>query len=406
MRFNEFDLFYQLNRMENIFNQNYRFSILKNAISNSNKKNVDLMTKFLFRINNLFSVLGDVIETANLNDFHQFSFEVYMSYSKRFIGDINEEFAEAYKKDFQSQIYNHWTGITGSQEETRKNFIDVFDDLHKNCILKYPELFVRRLGDLTNLYRAQRGKHFGDYERMIPREEFVRGNNRWNPQGVAYLYLGYDDEIVEYNESITTIEKTCFEELRLKQWEEVSTCKFYPLNKNAKIINFCYEDMAFEDIELVQENLIQQESLRNINQILNSEKMFNKVINSNRQINKEQLWNVVKKESNNLGKGFFKEEAEKYIGRTFMKSIDEAVFKPVDEKQDPELQVYKPFHFLAEYLENKGYSGILFRSTRMNLTGLKGKNLVLFNKYDAHYVQGSMNVYYFDGNNYRVLSEE
>ena len=89
-----------------------------------------------------------------------------------------------------------------------------------------------------------------------------------------------------------------------------------------------------------------------------------------------------------------------------MKSIDEAVFLPVDIKEDPELKAYVPFHYLANYLISKGYSGILYRSTRMNKIGLKGKNLVLFNKEDVTYVHDSMNVYYYDGRKYKKVFKD
>ena len=33
------------------------------------------------------------------------------------------------------------------------------------------------------------------------------------------MYLGYDDEIKQFDETINNIEKTCFEELRLNEGE-------------------------------------------------------------------------------------------------------------------------------------------------------------------------------------------
>ncbi|MCZ0703022.1 hypothetical protein J2T56_001263 [Natronobacillus azotifigens] len=410
MRFYDFDLVFQLNRMEKIFENNYKFVILKKAIIRlENKKNVNFLTKILYTLNNLFVVFNEALETENKKVFHDFCFKIYISYLGNFhmlLGNINEQFAKEYKKDFQSQIYDHWSGITENPDDDHRNFIDVFDDLHENCILKYPDVFVKNLGDLRHLYRAQRGRHFSDYERMVPKEEFVRGMNRWNPPGVAYLYLSYGDEIVDYSDSINTIEKTCFEELRLKQEEYVSSCKFYPENKNAKVLNLCYEDITFEDIEAEQDQLIQEQSKIKADEILNNKKGLNELINKQGKLNEELLWEVLKRESNFISKDLLNREAEKYIGRTFIKSIDEAVFKPVDQSEDPELSVYKPFHYLAEYLKRKGYAGILFRSTRMNMIELKGKNLVLFHNSDADYVEGSMNVYYYDGENYSVIQEE
>ena len=101
-----------------------------------------------------------------------------------------------------------------------------------------------------------------------------------------------------------------------------------------------------------------------------------------------------------------RKETEIYLANLIMKSIDEAVFLPVDFEEDPELKAYVPFHYLANYLIIKGYSGILYRSTRMNKIGLKGKNLVPFNKEDVTYVPSSMNVYYYDGRKYKKVFKD
>ncbi|UFT99367.1 hypothetical protein KO561_19725 [Radiobacillus kanasensis] len=76
-------------------------------------------------------------------------------------------------------------------------------------------------------------------------------------------------------------------------------------------------------------------------------------------------------------KAIIQKETEIYLGKLLMKSIDEAVFLPVYESEDTEFNAYRPFHLLATYLINEGYSGILYRSTRRNLKGLKGKNLAV-----------------------------
>jgi hypothetical protein len=86
-----------------------------------------------------------------------------------------------------------------------------------------------------------------------------------------------------------------------------------------------------------------------------------------------------------------------------MKSIDEAIFFPVDKHIDPGLQAYIPFHHLAKYLQNKGYSGVIYRSTKMDLKGLQGKNVVLFNPLDVEPVIGSMKIYHYDGNCYHTV---
>ena len=337
-------------------------------------------------------------------------FELYLKYLQRysyFIGDVDSIFKDTYRKNLQCQIFNHWSSMVEKKSDTvlEKNFLEVFDDIHESCISKYESIFVKRLGDLKNLYRAQRGKHFDNYERMIPKEEYVKNKNRWNPEGVAFMYLGFDEEIKQYDEVINFIEKTCFEELRLKKGEYVSICEFKPVKSEGKIINLCYEDISYEEIERKSEEFMNMITKVEINELLTNKKYHEEIINSMKK--EEVIKKIIEKEfKKKQVRSIIGKETEIYLANLIMKSIDEAVFLPVDIKEDPELKAYVPFHYLANYLISKGYSGILYRSTRMNKIGLKGKNLVLFNKEDVTYVHDSMNVYYYDGRKYKKVFKD
>ena len=83
---------------------------------------------------------------------------------------------------------------------------------------------MRRLKQIKYLYRAARGNHFDNYERMIPKSEYCK-NNRWNPDGVEFLYLGCDYKRSNQN-FINSPKKTCCEEIRLKKGEDVTVCRF------------------------------------------------------------------------------------------------------------------------------------------------------------------------------------
>ena len=321
-----------------------------------------------------------------------------------FIGDVDSIFKDTYRKNLQCQIFNHWSSMVEKKSDTvlEKNFLEVFDDIHESCISKYESIFVKRLGDLKNLYRAQRGKHFDNYERMIPKEEYVKNKNRWNPEGVAFMYLGFDEEIKQYDEVINFIEKTCFEELRLKKGEYVSICEFKPVKSEGKIINLCYEDISYEEIERKSEEFMNMITKVEINELLTNKKYHEEIINSMKK--EEVIKKIIEKEfKEKQVRSIIRKETEIYLANLIMKSIDEAVFLPVDINEDPELKAYIPFHYLADYLISKGYSGILYKSTRMNKIGLRGKNLVLFNKEDVTYIPGSMNVYFYDGRKYKKV---
>lgn len=409
MKFNKFDLIYELNKMEKMGDNDYKFRILKKAILNNIQYcNFEGIALLIYALNRAFEALLDILNDFNDNEkksFRNNMFDFYLNYLKRFsfsIGNIESFFIVEYRNDIQKQIYDHWN--SSSITTDNKSFIDVFEDLHENCLSKYPNIFVKRLGDLKNLYRAQRGKHFNNYERMIPKEEFVRDKNRWNPEGVDFLYLGYGDKLENFGRTINIIEKTCFEELRLKKGEDVTVCRFEAKNKDAKIINLCYEDISLDEIESEQQGFINDLSQKKVEEILSNKALLKKLSQSENKSN--EIWRVINKKIriDNI-RPIIRGETEKYLGKFLMKNIDEAVFLAVDKKDDPELNAYIPFHLLSKFLIEKGYAGILYRSTRMNLIGLKGKNLVLFDKNDANFIKGTLKVYHYGENDYCVEKE-
>lgn len=66
-----------------------------------------------------------------------------------------------------------------------------------------------------------------------------------------------------------------------------------------------------------------------------------------------------------------------------LNEIAESIFQVVNIETDPELKAYLPFRACSQFLIEKGYDGIIYRSKRMNMIGLSGKNLVIFDKMHA-----------------------
>lgn len=65
------------------------------------------------------------------------------------------------------------------------------------------------------------------------------------------------------------------------------------------------------------------------------------------------------------------------------------IYKKVDEDDNAgKEKAYKSFHILAGYLESKGITGIIYPCTRTKK--IIGKNLVLFNRYDAVPIKDSI----------------
>jgi len=164
----------------------------------------------------------------------------------------------------------------------------------------------------------------------------------------------------------------------------------------------CYEDIGYDEIDGKSEEFINTIIEVKVNEILTNKKYQEEIRTSLKK--EEAIKKIIEKEMKDKQiRSIIRKETEIYLANLIMKSIDEAVFLPVDINEDPELKAYIPFHYLADYLISKGYSGILYKSTRMNKIGLRGKNLVLFNKEDVTYIPGSMNVYFYDGRKYKKV---
>lgn len=81
------------------------------------------------------------------------------------------------------------------------------------------------------------------------------------------------------------------------------------------------------------------------------------------------------------------------LSKILIGNICDAIFYAVDREDDPELESYIPFRAFSRYLIAKGFGGVAYRSTRMGKIGLQGKCLTLFDKNDATFIKGEMEVY-------------
>ena len=405
-------LMFELNRMLELYKDDSKFKILKRAVENlENGRNSLLYFELLNALNNVYSFfLYDVCKDFQPTEKENVVKEIcqqYLNYIQKYsiaLGDINAEFMKEYRADFQKQLLEHWEKTLYGYDENEKSFLQVFDEMHSGSIAKYPELFTIRLGKLKNLYRTQSGKHFGNYKRLIPDPQFTK-NNRWNPEGVAFQYLAYGEQVVPFDNTINMLEKTCFEEFGLTSGSDATVCRFKPAKKDALLINFCFQDLTFDDLEIENQKVINQMSRQKVDQILNKRKYTTELMALGRDDDKlkERIMEIIQEVSMPQVHQRIVEETEKYVGKLMMKSIDEAVFRPVDKQNDPDSKVYIPFHFLAKYLQGKGYSGVIYRSTKMDSIGLHGKNVVLFNPSNVEPIIDSMKVYHFDGNCYHIL---
>ena len=329
---------------------------------------------------------------------------------KKILGAGWYEFSLLYEKLYQEKIQSFikelWTAMPGDLPVVgaKRSFKNIFEDLHDNVIMKYPKLFIKQLKDVGKMYRCRSWNVNDEYELMIPNELYTKGN-RWNPDGVAYLYLSCEDVHKPYDEVVNMAQKTCFEEIRLTDGNEVAICQFNPLKKDAKIIDLCYEHTDPSVLSKEFETPPKEADQIVINKILKDPILAKKIIKLVQENSRDEFVYKVEPDLKKILKeAGLDMKIDKLVHTrtsTLMLSlIDKSIFEVVDIDTDPELNAYKPFRAFSQFLIEKGYDGIIYRSTRMNMIGLSGKNLVLFDKMHATYKKKSMKKYNYTSGKY------
>jgi hypothetical protein len=229
-------------------------------------------------------------------------------------------------------------------------FFKVFDNFFKETC----KLFEVNLSDIKHMYRGVAEEvDLDNYERMIPKLEYAKGNNRMNPPGKAFLYVGVLGKDKGKDESTVKkhVVRTVLKEIRATNNSVATICKFKCSDSamNKKVINICGDSsIPCSDTELYA--YIKKHAVKNFS------------------VDREKVNYIM---------------ANVYFN---MFSSDQ-IFKPVDtNEQEVKKYEYAPFHALSNYIGKQGYAGLLFKST----VHQNGTNLVLFEPNDASVIQNSM----------------
>lgn len=233
-------------------------------------------------------------------------------------------------------------------------YLRVFDDLLTNCHELFDIQFSQLLSDRSCLVRAARINIEDkiDYERFIPKSQYIKRANRFSPAGVEWLYLALGSEELHDGELLTA-EHCALCECRAQKNDNFAICKFAGNDdfKNAVIADLTIADgKTYDDINLEFE----QESQKYIDdQIV-------KILRTGQKVPKRTpgIERVIKT----------------WAATTYSKLLSQQIFVPVDSS-DRDL-VYAPFQCMANYFMSKGYAGIIYSSTVYP----GGRNIVLFDK--------------------------
>lgn len=407
----------ELNNMVETFNGYYKFKILRDVLKNKQYEPIkEYLLIYIESYNKVIPVFMDIIVKGHNEAFqhiYDIFFDIYMKmfrgrlaelelklkykYGKNcFFINIEELYRKKYVDNFKNDILDYWNeSKIGDQLVEDRDFIKMFDEIHDYALVKQKNIFVIKLRKLKYLYRGARENHFGDYERMIPKSEYCR-NNRWNPDGIEFLYLGCDYKC-STNENMNIIQRTCCEELRIKKGQDVTLCRFKYTNPEAKLLNLCIDDTYVNEELRKLDNILYDK----LEKFKHDEKIMLHIIALLKQNDREELERYIKIKTKSISE---KKNIERYVSTLLISNIVDAIFKPVDEIEVPELKAYIPFRLFSVYLMRKGYQGIIYKSTRMDLIGQEGKNVALFNKNDATYWENTMEVYHCGEEGYSKIN--
>lgn len=261
----------------------------------------------------------------------------------------------------EKAIKNTWCDLCESLKsreflyyETEKaklqTFLKVFNDLfYDNNGMQYLTINVHSIKNGLMRGTKLSANEVLNYERFLPKKEFIKSSNRFSPAGVEWLYLALDT----YIPAVDTIKQ----ELRVQTNERFGYCNF-ELNKefsNSKIVDLTIaDDYTYEYLNCELNNALRRSADEKVKYILRGKK------------------------KNAKGQNLFgtkeKNMVIKWAVFTYCKLLSEQIFIPI-KTNDDELE-YTPFHTIAQYFISLGYSGIIYKSTVSN----GGKNLVLFDK--------------------------
>lgn len=272
------------------------------------------------------------------------------------------DFNPAERKKCEEAMLKTWNTLKGALAKGKFTIYDTENAKNETFLRQYDDLFRNNLGilnltttisKLKDTYFAGRGAILKrdenpDYERFIPKKEFITSDNRFSPEGVEWLYIA----IAPHNQD--EISKHCAEaECRASAENRFGFCQF----------NFC--DM-YKDCKVVDLSVANGTSYAEINQKLECYAQ---------EYCRKGMRSVLKTgEIKNVEVERFRQLFTQWATYTHTKMLAERIFEPVDTVDKK--REYLPFQCMAQYYISLGYSGIIYNSTQYP----QGKNLVLFDK--------------------------
>lgn len=350
-----------------------------------NKDNEEKLAKLIKVINDTYEIifgcgnyfdLSCIIEYVKLLAKYCFVIcpDLSVEYYNKLIDDIQIENARGI-------IEKQWKDVTAS-EDGLKSFKEIFDDIFTKCLNGNRDKFFHKLNETDVLCRVVNDKYEINKERFVPWDN-TDTLNRWNPPGKTYLYLSFTEKDQTYKSDLKLSEYICLEEYRAEKGNKYFFCNFKPINEGV-IFDLSYNDISLRKIKNIL--LSYQENL--------ASKMVQELMTDPNASLKYRDRNKLEKDIKKIQRkyGIDTNVIEESLAKQYLKMICSCIYQKVDETDDEKKELaYKSFWALAQYLEEQGVTGIIYPCTRTKK--VQGKNLVLFNKYDAEPIENSIREY-------------
>lgn len=238
--------------------------------------------------------------------------------SEKSIKKTWQEFRDALSKgDFS------FDDIASAKKNT---FLRVYDDLfNKNAGIEYNTVLISEI----EKYCVGRGTILGedenpDFERFIPKTEFIKEDNRFSPSGVEWLYLAIGKE--------AAIHECAQAECRVKQNDRFGFCHF----------QFAADSTALKVVDLTIADEMTYKALNDGLETYGQEQV-------KKSIKKSKVLGFILR--NNVNVEEFKKLFTKWGVYTYSKLLSEQIFEPLDEKDNKSL-MYTVLIIDAKYYTN------------------------------------------------------
>ncbi len=236
--------------------------------------------------------------------------------------DKSEEIIKKTWNEFRECLSSGYFSYKEIEKAKEQTFLKVYDDLfHKNCGIDHKTISIKDL----NQKRIGRGAILKNnenlnYERFLPKKEFIKEDNRFSPPRMEWLYLaiGDDEEIHDCAQA----------ECRVKIGDRFGFCHFQFDSKynDCKLVDLTIaDDISFVDLNTSLEEYGQAQVKKGI-----------KIV--------KELGFIPSMSTN---KKEFEERFTRWGVYTYTKLLSEQIFIPLDASDDKSM-TYAPFQTMAQ----------------------------------------------------------